>query len=540
MTEIFARCERVIVWLGEGGLMAPGLTDFYMLHSTILPPLREYIKAHGTESLSWGDWDEDTFYKRLALENICERLDWKGYRRFYRERNWFERAWVFQEVAFVPEVVVLCGNYTFSLDDLGMLADCLRLSGLATTTMIARFDGSSIFRLPGMEVNAFHRLRKTCSGIGSETWLAYWAGLINIINLECTSYMFFLYCIRQLRHSQATDPRDKIFAAYGFLKKCLPAGITPRIQPDYTLPVEDVYTMTAATLLQVLPELSLLSEVEDLSLRRLERLPSWVPDFSAPEAQSLLGSDRRDRYNASLPQHRNRSSKLGPPVTKITSDLTATGALEHTSEHIVSWFNVISDLTARGEPGLETVWEVLWRTLIANKVNEPGCAVVTRETFHDFILQWFITCATILRDEELNPTLEAWAADNACLPTEDTLQGYAARARAVRDSLYLSSEDLDSLAKVERNRATFAEAISRSALHRRLFVTEYGRLGLGPQSMQPSDQVWLICGARMLFVLRPTSDEGCFTLVGETYVHGCMNGEVVDMFEDRMGAVTLI
>lgn len=58
--------------------------------------------------------------------------------------------------------------------------------------------------------------------------------------------------------------------------------------------------------------------------------------------------------------------------------------------------------------------------------------------------------------------------------------------------------------------------------------------------MQPGDQVWLIRGTRLLFVLRPMSDEDCFRLVGETYVHGCTNGEVVDMLKDRMGAVTLV
>ena len=44
--------------------------------------------------------------------------------------------------------------------------------------------------------------------------------------------------------------------------------------------------------------------------------------------------------------------------------------------------------------------------------------------------------------------------------------------------------------------------------------------------------MWLICNARVLFMLKPVDDRDCYTLVGETYVHGCMNYELVDELEE--------
>jgi hypothetical protein len=61
---------------------------------------------------------------------------------------------------------------------------------------------------------------------------------------------------------------------------------------------------------------------------------------------------------------------------------------------------------------------------------------------------------------------------------------------------------------------------------RSLFSTVNRRLGLGPTSAQQGDQLWILNGAKLPFILRPTSD-GMFELVGACYVHGIMHGQEV-------------
>lgn len=83
---------------------------------------------------------------------------------------------------------------------------------------------------------------------------------------------------------------------------------------------------------------------------------------------------------------------------------------------------------------------------------------------------------------------------------------------------------------------------------RRLFVTEQGRyLGLGPMSMQEGDEIWLLHGSRVPFLLRRVSEEEekdvievnahegsarrtrtYFKLIGDLYVHGIMHGEAAE------------
>ena len=63
---------------------------------------------------------------------------------------------------------------------------------------------------------------------------------------------------------------------------------------------------------------------------------------------------------------------------------------------------------------------------------------------------------------------------------------------------------------------------------RRLYITSKGYIGLGPLSTQVGDEVWVICDAKIPLVLHPQPENSkqC-RLVGETYLHGFMNGEAL-------------
>ncbi|KAK4102846.1 hypothetical protein N658DRAFT_557945 [Parathielavia hyrcaniae] len=74
------------------------------------------------------------------------------------------------------------------------------------------------------------------------------------------------------------------------------------------------------------------------------------------------------------------------------------------------------------------------------------------------------------------------------------------------------------------------EAIER----RRFFVTDKGFMALEPAETRIDDRIVVIWGAHVPFVLRKDVDDDTHAVVGETYVHGLMNGEALD--EDRREA----
>ena len=62
---------------------------------------------------------------------------------------------------------------------------------------------------------------------------------------------------------------------------------------------------------------------------------------------------------------------------------------------------------------------------------------------------------------------------------------------------------------------------------RKVFVTEEGHLGLGPQHMETNDIVAAWAHINHLVVLRPLENKTRkYRYVGEAYLHGAMEGEL--------------
>ncbi len=63
-----------------------------------------------------------------------------------------------------------------------------------------------------------------------------------------------------------------------------------------------------------------------------------------------------------------------------------------------------------------------------------------------------------------------------------------------------------------------------------MFRTWQNYLGMAPRSAQVGDQVWILPGTSVPFILQPLNN-GNFQLVGEAYVHGIVHGEAVELRE---------
>jgi hypothetical protein len=90
---------------------------------------------------------------------------------------------------------------------------------------------------------------------------------------------------------------------------------------------------------------------------------------------------------------------------------------------------------------------------------------------------------------------------------------------------------------IARNQPTTPTALYSRFLHafqqatelRRFFITDRGAMALGPRSMETRDVVYVPHGSQVPFVLRKKDDvTSTYTLIGECYVHGIMEGELFE------------
>ena len=66
-------------------------------------------------------------------------------------------------------------------------------------------------------------------------------------------------------------------------------------------------------------------------------------------------------------------------------------------------------------------------------------------------------------------------------------------------------------------------------VRRKFFRTAKGYYGLGPSITREGDLLCVLLGGATPFILRPSGDH--YNLVGESYVHGLMDGEVIEAME---------
>jgi hypothetical protein len=603
MTEIYSRCERTIVWLGAGGIIPRDLTEFWLLHVQVVEPLSKHVQEHGVDSLSEG-WNEETFHEKLGI--IARHCDWEGYARFYRDRTFFSRSWMYQELSFAKAMTVLIAHHQMNFDEMALLARFLRMSGLGLSLCAKNVgcdeehtgllkprtrnqlpeavDELDQSRYPGSQIDKFHQLRRQVHGIGTRAWLENIAKELCMDDLEMAAYTFFAYVLDEVRIAQAGDLHDKVYAAYGFLKKALqPLGIAPRFQPRYFMSVEELYQDIAEILLKTTPEFRVLCFKEPPSNTNLTTLPSWCPDWNARGHVSLAGTDHFSRYNAS-PLSGNRAPPLESLYTlgqldgvstltlnesytigRIThvmsepqeidadadedEDATVIMTLKLMALHTV-WFELLialADATGQGSEGEDwsgNRWDLFIDTLLAGHVEgQQGWKPVPHDHFKAYItnfLGWFGAYIELLVDGGPEDKEQARVCFNLLLvfysdarlhpdllPSEKEV--YEARILRTRcmGPYQPSKEDHERVLEEDRKVDSFIQAMERHMLNRNLFVTDTALLRLGSKDCREGDEVVLLNGARVLFVVRRRDDLETYTFIGEAYVSGAMHGELM-------------
>lgn len=88
--------------------------------------------------------------------------------------------------------------------------------------------------------------------------------------------------------------------------------------------------------------------------------------------------------------------------------------------------------------------------------------------------------------------------------------------------------------------AAYASSIGLVANKHALCFTEHRLMGLVPLLTQSDDIVVIVHGCDVPFVIRPTERKGYYRLVGEAYVHGVMNGEMMFDIANNSVDITLI
>lgn len=536
MEEIYSKAQRVLIWLGQSTPSS----------DVAFPFIEEMCKLRSFDSLL----DQKHAEKWEALAELMRNV-------------WFSRRWVVQELALAKEASLHSGKHMVHWDD---FADAIaffalkfdKIKKFPRKTKLLPEDPDPLLEIgklgPNVLVDATSNLfRRSENG--------------DIIERRQTLETL----ISTLTAYEASDPRDTVYAILSLAKDTTRKQESGSyllkdhgIRPDYEKDLMEVCKDFIKSCYDCSGSLDILcrhwapiarkfTKLEAQDLKRgltLEQknwatqreLASWMPSISgapygAPQdslsgrvhGDSFVGQPNRQNYNASfdksaegyvefgeieedpvLRAYRNtckaptnsNSPLVTPSVPRKVSDGTMSvtglridtlekvrprsinGIISRESLELGGW---VPGPTGQVDPDPP---DELWRTMVADRGPEGMNAP-----------KWYLrACRHAFAQRSVTSDI-----DTRLLIDQD------------RDSIVV--EFLKRVSDVVWNRSFFRT--------RGKGLDSKDRLGLASLSAQPGDIVCIIYGCTVPVLLRERPTKDGFTFIGECYLHGMMDGEVV-------------
>ena len=329
-----------------------------------------------------------------------------------------------------------------------------------------------------------------------------------------------------------------LLEAYGFevFSHCFlepQAGLTPT--------VDDQYPKDEAAEVLMSPSSKLAPGVEpsrpDLSVTSF-RIPSWVPTWSNSRSQLeskalIQNPDGKPFGGASmglvdvkpLLQFGSHDTLLLKGI--LLDQVARTYAMPYERPTLNDWFQKLALMIQDSSVFLseEQKRDALWRTPCANVISEAvrlgRTATEADGRFIDVLLTHKATKTAEIK----------FGKDNTAVVGRVTgTEHLKSRLRLAWS--FPKPEMFEELEVCMRD-----YAFSIFSLDWKIYITQKGYLGLGPISTETGDWICVFPTAEKPHILRNVDTRGRHLLVGETYVHGLMNGE---LRSSAMQTITLV
>lgn len=526
LPQMYRKAVSVLVWLGVADKFTPYASDSLKIHS---PPTQEWARLTQMPGAYRGKGVRVSL-QCMGIINLMNR-------------TWFQRVWVLQEAALAPHIQIFCGEYQFDYLEIFWLLQCC-LFRIHARKRNQLFNPGIRYDMGGSEGYIVTDIRLRTTPTIPERNLVERKMMNDNIQLAPSwqRALSLPLLLSRVWTMKATDPRDKIFALLGIARG-------PTIVADYTEPTSEVFISAARLFLQGAPdetfqfwqtgEISKLEYLEGLSyvqrlaiLGKTYQLPSWVPDFGVPLFTNRLWSPR---FKAGVTSTGSPRIRFLDPHALEVSGVLVDEIIAMDERHPEpwtlrylpqKWLEIILVMPPTYVTG-ENRTEALCRTLMANATHPSSVEDSDSElrlSFRDFIKRSL--CFAMNIPEVVEHLRELRKTDPSdSLPSEEEMAEFLTDLKTRGKEGYTH----DKMHMVSSGYAIFESGFGNYYAGRRLFRTGKGLLGLGPYSIQQGDQVWVVPGGRTPYIFRPLSDSRPLQreFIGESYVHGIMDGEVM-------------
>ncbi|VUC31794.1 unnamed protein product [Clonostachys rosea] len=518
MPHIYSQATRVLVWLGVAvdpvfGPV-PSHTNVTIVQGLQMLPSFDFENAADMAAKTQALSNDALRLREEGKPNILDH-DWAPMVSLLR-RPWFRRKWVVQEVALAREALLHVGSEVeIQWLDLARLAFGMEALGI---------DKPWRLKLEKQKANSEDEKVDPRKGRSLEFRPVYIS-----LHLITAIYMVQIYRhhatlvdgVMNTKFFDCTDPRDHVFSLLGL------GGIGPSIRPDYEASVSDVFRRFSISMMVEGNSLKLLSLAPDRSLfhtpeaQRLQDLPTWVPDLRLMRVDVMVSFTVRPQAFF--------AGGHGKPVLSVSDDERclhcqglfidspqrfATSLVEMIIEDIPevrnSWETTEDPSPERREKRFARWLESAYETAFGHDRACDSNFVPELEVVNSFSRT--MSCGTDFLRNRLSQEQ---------ISTIWNFIQWELDPDANKDE----ASERDSTIKLNYS-STTRDSILLLTMGTKFCVTESGRFGQIPLNSKPGDRICVLVGGEVPFVLRPTGS-GTYTVLGECYVDGVMDGEAL-------------
>ncbi|RDW86011.1 hypothetical protein BP5796_04336 [Coleophoma crateriformis] len=519
MRNIYEETKRVLVWLGPADEVTQGALK-------ILPNLTKIFEGIDHRTYILDPSNLETFTAKGLPPP--DHAIWRAIGHLMAH-PWFMRLWTLQEVALPEKVHVLCGKETLEWDTLAQFARATRVHpnrGWSIRRQSAAGNTTTGWDSCAM-IDICRELR------AMNAWGMPLDSLLGII-----------------RRRQVSVPTDMVFGIMGLMA----ANAVDQMGPvDVTWSLPRVYVRFAQYYIHQEPQECILNHVA--STHRDPGLPTWCPDFSQAEESAALGSAWYYDFwiGPEEATHRFRAGwrREGPGQLPLRKHY-----MLHIMSNTLHRRTLTQGIYDAGDPRLMSVVPDSHRLRVRGMALDTVVAVVdgapgSESPFTFAALSqtaaWENRCwrlaqrvlgatddalpapyyRTMVANQVPGLGLATFWDEHDVVPFADAYRGW----RNYLEAVVAAGVDLSAPTHMEPEAMHIAVQMIRWTKHRRFFATRGGRIGLGPSSTREGDELCVLWYCPTPYLLRSNPGTSEKEFVGETYVHGLMYGQALDMLE---------
>lgn len=397
---------------------------------------------------------------------------------------WWKRTWTVQEFVLAQKLDFQCGGSLVTGDEMYMARE--------------NFWSHKDRCCPRNEISYHHPELEMSLATAFEV-----PARLDFISKSRGDSYSVLLAMASFCKQGVTDPRDRIYGMLG-----LGTGeYANLVQPDYALSPEQVCEAMAIKSVERTGRFEFLSH---LFKHQNPNLPSFIPNWTG-------NFEWNEVYNM----------RLGH-VKSFNASLDMRADFKLISRGMLAAQGVMFDIITATCPA--SLYDNFRRPNYWKELTELACLEKLSQelychTSDSRLLAFWHT---------LNGGMEMILEDSNRYSRQ--LRGSTELSKWLKFSKFMTSPPQSRAELWDNELGRIALDIETATQGRRFFTTKGGHFGLAPQECNEGDIVVVLLGGNVPYVIRsapPKQSKRCFTILGDSYVHGIMYGEVFE----RVGTI---